>query len=461
MTLTRDDARARVYSGDKIKPTREEYLKGGIRTELLEQKKHFGERGDRDGAVRFAVALTRLDKQFELIGMAEAEVEELINGPSGRLVKPRTFLIGYSTVNMRGILDYLKYSKQEGFKEALAKADRDGIEPAEALVSFYAKLCYKSLVVGENANITQVRDIKGNLKGAQKQAHGSIFEHVSLNFVVTDCSRVYTHEQVRHRVGVAYSQTSGRYCRIEPGKLQLVFDPILEGCEDIVEEHLQATEEAIYLIECRKNLRKAPADYPDAKPEDCFEESNDNGFGSPLKMWVPTGKEDGVDFSYKKKLTSAARRLAPNGQTNEMGMTLNVRTLRHTIMMRTARYAEWEIRVIFAQVYTLAKGKWPLMFADAKEEIVEGLIEVTGMKMNPYDRALEDYESDDLAFELTRRGIGVHRDSLDRVEGKTPLEQATGGEVIPAGDREGFGSSAREAEAEELLKEETGEPGSA
>ena len=38
------------------------------------------------------------------------------------------------------------------------------------------------------------------------------------------------------------------------------------------------------------------------------------------------------DFAHKKAATSALRRLAPNGQSNEMGMTQNLRTLRHTIL---------------------------------------------------------------------------------------------------------------------------------
>jgi thymidylate synthase (FAD) len=85
---------------------------------------------------------------------------------------------------------------------------------------------------------------------------------------------------------------------------------------------------------------------------------------------------EGLDFARKKKLTSALRRIAPNGQTNEIGFTVNLRALRFTILKRTDRAAEWEIRYVFNQVYQIAKKLVPTLFCDATEEQVDGLIEV-------------------------------------------------------------------------------------
>lgn len=90
------------------------------------------------------------------------------------------------------------------------------------------------------------------------------------------------------------------------------------------------------------------------------------------------------------KLTSAIRRIAPNGQSNEMGFSVNLRALRHIVMMRTGRHAEWEIRNIFAQVYNLLKDKYPFVFHGAKEQIVDGIVEVSGMKMQPYEMTAEE-----------------------------------------------------------------------
>lgn len=167
----------------------------------------------------------------------------------------------------------------------------------------------------------------------------SVLEHVSVNFMVSNCSRVFTHELVRHRVGTAFSQTSGRYVRTD--KLDLVIDPILEPGYDIIEETRLFLENQYKKLEQRFKI------------------------------------DDIKDFATKKKLTSAFRRILCNAQANEIGFTLNIRTLRHLIELRTSRHAEWEIRLIFNQIYKLVKKKYPVFFFDAKSDVVDGLEEIT------------------------------------------------------------------------------------
>lgn len=638
------------------------------------------------------------------------------------LVKPQVFLIGYTGVDMEGMKAYLQATGQEQFLQELTRAELEGVSPAESLISFYAKLCYKSLVVGKNDNITRVRAVEKNIKGILASAHGSVLEHVQINFVVTNCSRVFTHELVRHRVGTAFclagdtviyggakvngswdgvrkswpikqlfewsqdpkrkgrlklitvrcfdgeqfvpakiksviksgvkrifritladgkvircsrwhqflsicqgskdwhaveqldagdflatngvaayqsvdwlsqkyleegltqkemalaagvseatikkwlaklsiqkpgggrfcsgsepwnkgesgyklgpltpeacekirrsklgeknpnyrgdevgisgarrrarvlhpqqpceecgdenghrhhvdrnpwnnrkgnieflcnschqkrhydedgptrcltakyveivsiceegdemtydlevdhpahnfvangivthnSQTSGRYCRITPGNLDLVMDPILDPVQENVLGATVRTEVDVYIMECRLGLRVPPPDHPGSRAGDCLDyDGSVVGFDPDpdaiRQMWVPNPD---MDFGQKKKLTSAIRRIAPNGQANEIGFSANIRSLRHLIQVRTSRHAEWEIRVVFDKVYRICKEKWPLLFSDAREEVVDGLLEVSGMKMNPYEKALSDYSPEELIAEAQRQ----------------------------------------------------------
>jgi thymidylate synthase ThyX len=336
-----------------------------------------------------------------------------------RFREPKVFLVGYSVADMPGIEAYLRYTKQEDFIDTLEAAKNEGVDSAEALVSMFAKLCYKSLTLDKNSNISRVRSIPDNIAGIQKSAHGSVFEHISLNFLITDCSRILTHELCRHRVGTAFSQTSGRYCRIEPGELAIAHDPILQGSEPVLRDCLDKIERAVYLLECEAGLRKPPFGIPDdvipsnlcfgspgyirdalraakrsarGQAGDDLNSVLDHLASQPIElvadkvMWPVIGPEDGMPFSKKKKLTSAIRRIAPNGQTNEIAVTMNVRTLRHTIQMRTSHHSEWEIRHVFNQIYQLCKKKWPLLFSDAQENLIDGLLEISGMKMLPYDQ---------------------------------------------------------------------------
>ncbi len=269
----------------------------------------------------------------------------------GKLVSPETYHIGYTVLNMPEMERYLKDTGNEAFLEDITNARHGGLSDGEILTSFYAKLCYSSLTLGKNDNITKIRDIPGNLRASWDQAHGSVWEHVALNFVAHNCSRIYEIEQVRHRVGVAYSILSGRYFRSD--SLNMVPDPILQkygilsadeqfGVHNVLEQ---------YMLLCSERIEKLEG-----------------------------------SFDLKKKLTSAMRRWLPQGRATEVGFSLNLRSLRHIIQMRTSRGAEWEIRLIYNQVYKLIKDKYPLLFHGAKEEIVDDLIEVSGMRMQPYDK---------------------------------------------------------------------------
>lgn len=176
----------------------------------------------------------------------------------------------------------------------------------------------------------------------------SVWEHCVINFIATDVSRVLTHELVRHRAGWAYSQTSGRYVRGDD--LDLVFDPILDPVKKEIENITGIIKEHY------------------------------------LEMVAKLGLDEMTDFAKKKKLTSALRRILPNGQSNEIAFSVNLRSLRHFVMVRTSRHAEWEIRVVAEQVYDLVKARFPLVFYGAKEEVVEGVKEISGMRLQPYEK---------------------------------------------------------------------------
>lgn len=253
--------------------------------------------------------------------------------------KPVVSLVATTSLNKSGILEYLLSTGNEEFEETINAAFAAGLSSMEILVSMMAKLCYKSLTIGHNANITRVRDIQSNIEAAIGSGHGSVLEHASMSFIVRDCSRIFTHELVRHRAGTAFSQSSGRYIRLD--SIDIVVDPILEP---VYQEILEIAEylEAKYAVMAEKLGLNA----------------------------------DGLTFAQKKKLTSALRRIAPNGQTNEIGFTLNLRALRFVIQKRTDRAAEWEIRHTFAQVYAIACELVPTLFCDAHVQYFDDIPEV-------------------------------------------------------------------------------------
>jgi thymidylate synthase (FAD) len=214
------------------------------------------------------------------------------------------------------------------------RARAEGMTDAEVLVEFGGRLCYRSWKPGLNANVTKVReDSASYLENILRSKHGSVLEHANFSFVFQDVSRVFTHELVRHRAGVAISQESLRYVRLTD--LGLRIPDILEPQRDQI----------VTLIETLEDFQV--------------------GAAAALGL-----DDEGVPFHVKKEVTSALRRLAPLGLSTSMLWTANIRTLRHVIDMRTAPGAEEEIRLVFDQVAEIMVEECPLLFQDFTPEQV-------------------------------------------------------------------------------------------
>jgi thymidylate synthase (FAD) len=162
------------------------------------------------------------------------------------------------------------------------------------------------------------------------QKHGSVIEHGSTNWIIRDVSRVFTHELVRHRAGVAVSQESLRYVRMDDFGLWMPNDPVLTP--EIVAMCERKFEEDEYF--CRALAANLGLDDP------------------------------GCSFEYKKRWTSFIRRFAPQGMATTIGITINFRALRHVLEMRTSEAAEVEIRVVFDAIAREAVNRWPALMQD-------------------------------------------------------------------------------------------------
>lgn len=194
----------------------------------------------------------------------------------------------------------------------------------DLLAECAGRLCYRSWQPYDgtertNANVTKIRE--GNqeyLENILNQGHGSVLEHACMTFLFLGCSRVVTHELVRHRAGMAYSQESLRYVRLT--HLEIVLPP--GECPEEAEPKFRKVE---------SYLRLAIAELNDLL----------------LK--------DDMSFKEKKRLTSLIRRIAPLGIKTNIMFTANIRALRHIINQRTSEGAEAEIRQAFLDVKRLAE----------------------------------------------------------------------------------------------------------
>src|SRR3989344_8487869 len=131
-----------------------------------------------------------------------------IGGRKMRKVEPKVFLVGETRVVEEGLQSYLAHL---GVPDWVSDAPTD----AERLVEVMGRLCYRSFKPGLNPNVTKVREHNGDyIANILSVKHGSVIEHPVMNFIFADVSRVFTHELVRHRPGVAISQESLRFVRL-------------------------------------------------------------------------------------------------------------------------------------------------------------------------------------------------------------------------------------------------------
>lgn len=245
--------------------------------------------------------------------------------------QPQVELIARPSVDLDALERYLKVVGGEEWL-AMRRADEEGINDAQLLVEAAGRACYRSWKEGLNPNVTRTRkDQAEYFLNIMRSGHGSVLEHANYSFVMWDVSRVFTHELVRHRAGSAFSQESLRFVRLQD--LGFRIPPSMEPLRPQIVSILETLEE--------------------------FQISAADHFGLD---------EQGVPFHDKKEITSAMRRLAPEGLSTMIIWTANVRTLRHVIQMRTDRSAEEELRIVFNKVGEIMTREAPHLFQDFEVE---------------------------------------------------------------------------------------------
>src|SRR6266436_9125884 len=113
------------------------------------------------------------------------------------ITEPAVYLIGKQTVNDGELTRFLA--------DHGVNWNSDSTVPAEIVTETAGRVCYMSFAKprpgGNAAYLHHIKEV----------GHGSVLEHAVWNLLFTGISRSLTHELVRHRAGMGYSQLSQRY----------------------------------------------------------------------------------------------------------------------------------------------------------------------------------------------------------------------------------------------------------
>ncbi len=240
---------------------------------------------------------------------------------------PKIYLTTRTSVDWDQVAEFLSDQGVPPIPDSI----RAGSDESAAVVEISARLCYMSYGRGR-------KDISDFINNLLSFKDGSVFEHVNYGFVVTGVSRSLTHELVRHRAGFAYSQRSQRY--VDESGASFVIPPALMS-DAVSSDHVrevfdQAMKDAAASYDQLVNALEESLD------ENVFEKKTDR----------------------RKAIRQAARSVLPNATETKIFITANVRAWRHFIEMRSAPYADWEIRRMAIKILSLLIDEAPLLFGD-------------------------------------------------------------------------------------------------
>ena len=208
---------------------------------------------------------------------------------------------------MKVIKPYIVIEQEINEDEILKSIERAG------------RTCYKSenLISSESA-----RKFVANII---KLGHESVIEHEKITVRIV-CDRGVTHEIVRHRIA-SYSQESTRYCNY---------------CNDRFGNELTFV-------------------------EPCFFSTDSENDKKNKQIWLDSMET--IEKNYNMLIENGARpeearAILPNSLKTEIVVTMNLRSWRHFLKLRTGKTAHPQIKEISNMILDEFKAKVPSIFGD-------------------------------------------------------------------------------------------------
>lgn len=268
-------------------------------------------------------------------------------------------MIGKQQIDHEGLYEFLE-------DHNVSNWTTDTEVAGEKLAEINGRLCYTSYSKPRPGGNTKY------LEHIKQSNHGSVIEHATWSFIITNVSRALTHELVRHRAGTAFSQLSQRY--VDESVAEYVEPDVIaedQECHSIWEEAVKQSHDAYVKLSSILYLKELQQVV-----------SNRLGMSAYSSDSVTDLEKRIGDIETKtacrKAARQAARSVLPNATETKIGFTANARTLRHFIEMRSFRHADVEIRKVAVQILKIMQREAPNLFNDYKlVSLDDGTFEAT------------------------------------------------------------------------------------
>ena len=265
------------------------------------------------------------------------------------LKEPGVVIIAQSVPNLDGMRTFLR-GFDEGLEFEKYLDDPVRLDPAAQIIKVAGQNCYMRYLPKRTMN----KDAGGYIDNIISSGHGSVMEHPNFTLLFYGVDRSFTHELIRHRAGMAYSQESQRYVG---GKvLRFVERPEFQ---DVPELHKQFEQRIDRVADEYENLTTSLLALQ----------------GEGLKIISAEEKTDKI-----KKVRQAARAALTNETEAVIVVTGNLRAWRHIFNMRVSQHSEVQIRKAIYKAYRCLKEVEPISLRDFEEvQLDDGTI---GLRTN-------------------------------------------------------------------------------
>jgi thymidylate synthase (FAD) len=254
-------------------------------------------------------------------------------GGTPYLTRPGVVVLARPQTNLAGLAGFLDgYDESSHFSEYLD--DPTTLPDGAQLCKVAGQLCYMSFGRKRSFN-EQAERYFTNLKSS---GHGSVFEHANFSLLLYGISRSVTHELVRHRAGLGFSQQSQRY--VSGRMVRFVERP-----EYVIDEELHT--------QFLQRIDRAAGEYASITERILAMQQG----GTQL-----LSAEARTDL--RKKVQQTARSVLPNETEAPIVVTGNARAWRHVISMRASEHAETEIRELAVRIFLCLYLTDPVIFSD-------------------------------------------------------------------------------------------------
>lgn len=272
------------------------------------------------------------------------------------LKSPKVYLIARPQIVEEGLNSFLE---EQGLQWP---TPTDGVTDAERLVEAAGRCCYMSFgkKAGSKTNSKYLQNLIGvNEDGSWKPgpAHGSVCEHPTWSFLIVGAGRGFSHEQVRHRTGWAYSQLSTRYCDFEREEEEGTWEPGF--CIPPLAQLSEATSASF-----GDRLHQSQQAYCELLKFIEGDLQNNPRFMQTLAPYEEREKKRML----RKAARGAARDILPIATEAIMTMSANARAIWNCIVLRGNEHAEAVIRDIYVQLAKIMESEMPSLFRGIKYE---------------------------------------------------------------------------------------------